>query len=476
MKCRLRKMCREAAAVRAATASAHMSASRRLRVTTACSTATTAKRSLRRVCSRAGHVVCRVSGVSRAASRAGSTSLRGVRCHAPTTFRVKLSSEAWARMTARASDAFCAAKPTSLDSGPRLAIRGRDSMFWRARNDGDAADQSSIAAPGSRRTTETSDPTAARNWPSRKPSDGPARDRKRQQGVAVYPRPVVLGQEREGEVEREDDGRSRQGTVGGVLLEGEVGGRDDGPLQRAPQGPRQPSPPATVAVAVVVTGTSLALHAHQHARQDEQPAAGSHVPRPRRHGVARYPGGLVTAHASGGRVVDADDADGGAEPVVPQPDGPGRQELRRENTQVQRVGQVREEVGRRADDLLERSKVQRLSCEDAMANPNAPPSGYRTPRFPSLNVDNIHDTTPERVYSLYYISDIWVFTLAWHFIVYAVFHLAAVFITMYTHGWRMASWKYLWAVPVMNTWIPFIWSLVSLSILVISSFSMQGGL
>lgn len=84
-----------------------------------------------------------------------------------------------------------------------------------------------------------------------------------------------------------------------------------------------------------------------------------------------------------------------------------------------------------------------------MATPNQPPPGYRTPRFPSLNVETIHDSTEDRMYTLYYIRDIWVFTLTWTIIVYALFHLAVVLIAVATHGWRMSSWKYLWAVPIV---------------------------
>lgn len=84
-----------------------------------------------------------------------------------------------------------------------------------------------------------------------------------------------------------------------------------------------------------------------------------------------------------------------------------------------------------------------------MPYPNIPPQSYQTPRFPSLNVQTIYDTTEDRRFTLYYIRDAWRFTVIWTLIVYALFHLAAVIIAMFAHGGRISSWKYLWAVPVV---------------------------
>ncbi|KJZ72909.1 hypothetical protein HIM_07672 [Hirsutella minnesotensis 3608] len=142
-----------------------------------------------------------------------------------------------------------------------------------------------------------------------------------------------------------------------------------------------------------------------------------------------------------------------------------------------------------------------------MSNPTVPPEGYRTPPFPSLSIFRLSDTTPQRLHTIYYIEDAWRFTLLWTLITYAVFHLGAVAVTFLTHGWKKSSWKYLWAVPgvylamagleavlagtvvglvvgaiykagyyEMNTWIPFTWGLINVLVLVISSFSIQGGL
>ncbi|KFH48951.1 hypothetical protein ACRE_000880 [Hapsidospora chrysogenum ATCC 11550] len=142
-----------------------------------------------------------------------------------------------------------------------------------------------------------------------------------------------------------------------------------------------------------------------------------------------------------------------------------------------------------------------------MEFPAVPPASYRTPRFPSLNVQTIYDTSPDRRYTLYYIDDVWRFTMIWTIIFYALFHLAAVIIATFAHGWGISSWKYFWGVPAvylviaaieavlsgsivgvmlgavynagyyeMNTWIPCTWAGISVLVLIISSFSIQGGL
>ncbi|KAJ9425563.1 hypothetical protein QL093DRAFT_2247073 [Fusarium oxysporum] len=126
-----------------------------------------------------------------------------------------------------------------------------------------------------------------------------------------------------------------------------------------------------------------------------------------------------------------------------------------------------------------------------MALPNTPPPDYQTPRFPSLNVQTLYDTTADKQFTLYYVLDVWRFTLLWTLIIYACFHMG----------------QYLWAVPViylviagleavmagsivglvlgavysagyyeMNTWIPCTWGFINVLVLIISSFSIQGGL
>lgn len=84
-----------------------------------------------------------------------------------------------------------------------------------------------------------------------------------------------------------------------------------------------------------------------------------------------------------------------------------------------------------------------------MAFQNDPPASYKTPTFPSLNVQTLLDTTDDKRFTLYYVLDVWRFTLIWTLILYAVFHMGAVMVAMSTHGWKKSSWKYLWAVPVV---------------------------
>lgn len=138
----------------------------------------------------------------------------------------------------------------------------------------------------------------------------------------------------------------------------------------------------------------------------------------------------------------------------------------------------------------------------------------------------LSDKTPQRLHTIYYIEDAWRFTLLWTLITYAVFHVGAVLVAVLTHGWKKSSWSYLWAVPgvylvvagleavlagsvvglvcvaltrmafwgfeltcadrlgavyragyyEMNTWIPCTWGIINVLTLVISSFSIQGGL
>ncbi|KZZ95871.1 hypothetical protein AAL_04167 [Moelleriella libera RCEF 2490] len=142
-----------------------------------------------------------------------------------------------------------------------------------------------------------------------------------------------------------------------------------------------------------------------------------------------------------------------------------------------------------------------------MSSPGDPPLGYETPSFPSLNVQTLQDRTPQRTYTLYHISDVWKFTVIWTLITYTTFHLGAVFVALFNHGLKGSSWRYLWAIPItylliagvegllagsivglmlgavykagyyeMNTWIPCTWGFINVIVLIISSFSVQGGL
>lgn len=99
-----------------------------------------------------------------------------------------------------------------------------------------------------------------------------------------------------------------------------------------------------------------------------------------------------------------------------------------------------------------------------MIYPGDPPANYETPLFPSLNVKTLLDRTPNRVYTLYYISDVWKFTVLWTLITYAFFHLAAVLIALFNHGLKKSSWRFLWAVPITYLFIAGIEAIIAGSV------------
>ncbi|KAK0753196.1 hypothetical protein B0T18DRAFT_423801 [Schizothecium vesticola] len=134
---------------------------------------------------------------------------------------------------------------------------------------------------------------------------------------------------------------------------------------------------------------------------------------------------------------------------------------------------------------------------------DAAPPGYTTPPFPSLHIP-LQD--PEN--SLYTVRDIWRFTLLWTLILFGLFHLGAAGLALLMQtGKTRVNWKYLGLVPLaygivagaealmagsivglivgasyvagkftMSTWIPFVWGWVNLLVLIVSSFTIQGGL
>ncbi|KXJ94755.1 hypothetical protein Micbo1qcDRAFT_173528 [Microdochium bolleyi] len=132
-----------------------------------------------------------------------------------------------------------------------------------------------------------------------------------------------------------------------------------------------------------------------------------------------------------------------------------------------------------------------------------PPPDYQQPSFPGL-----HWPPRDPEHALYSLSDSWRFTLLWTLILYALFHFGAVGVALLMHiGRPRVAWKFLWAVPAVyaivagfealfagsvvglvvgavyisgcyeiSTWIPFIWGWINVLILIISSFTIQGGL
>ncbi|PGH36158.1 hypothetical protein GX50_01013 [[Emmonsia] crescens] len=130
------------------------------------------------------------------------------------------------------------------------------------------------------------------------------------------------------------------------------------------------------------------------------------------------------------------------------------------------------------------------------------PVNYETPPFPSLYVSL--GFYQDGAQYLYYTSDIWRFTLFWTLLFYIGAHLSAALWAVVMQ-WR--CWKVVWAVPLvytlvaglegllagsvtglilgavyeagnykMTTWIPFSWAAINTLVLILSSFSIQGGL
>ncbi|CAZ85377.1 unnamed protein product [Tuber melanosporum] len=128
------------------------------------------------------------------------------------------------------------------------------------------------------------------------------------------------------------------------------------------------------------------------------------------------------------------------------------------------------------------------------------PPGHVPPSFPSLYWP-INPNPGEAAY-LYIPRDVWKFTLYWTLIVYAAFHLSAGVWAFAMRPSKLSIGVPLFYVVVggieatiagsivgsilgavyqagyfrMSTWIPFVWSVINLLVLLLSSFSMQGGL
>ncbi|KAH6654343.1 hypothetical protein BKA67DRAFT_275800 [Truncatella angustata] len=125
------------------------------------------------------------------------------------------------------------------------------------------------------------------------------------------------------------------------------------------------------------------------------------------------------------------------------------------------------------------------------------------PSFPSL-----YWPAQSCDHAIYYLWDSWRFTTLWTLILYAIFHMGAAGIALGVQvGKHRSTWKYLWTVPIiyafaaaleavisgsivgvlvgavyfngrflMSTWIPFIWGWINVLVLIVSSFTIQGGL
>ncbi|KFY19606.1 hypothetical protein V493_07894 [Pseudogymnoascus sp. VKM F-4281 (FW-2241)] len=134
------------------------------------------------------------------------------------------------------------------------------------------------------------------------------------------------------------------------------------------------------------------------------------------------------------------------------------------------------------------------------------PLDYVAPPFPSLYWP-LH-TQPGVASYLYYVNDIWRFTLYWTLIFYASFHIATATLGVCMQlGKSKKAIKWVWTIPVayaaiagieallagsivglilgavydagyfrMSTWIPLVWSLINVLVLILSAFSIQGAL
>ncbi|KAG9240129.1 hypothetical protein BJ878DRAFT_317351 [Calycina marina] len=137
---------------------------------------------------------------------------------------------------------------------------------------------------------------------------------------------------------------------------------------------------------------------------------------------------------------------------------------------------------------------------------NLAPVDYDTPGFPSLYWP-YGAKTGESNY-LYYTDDIMRYTLYWTLIIYAIFHVSAAgYAVLMQIGKGKSVWKYAWAILGaymiiagvqavmagcfvglilgavynagylrMSTWIPLLWSVINVLVLIVSSFSIHGGL
>lgn len=150
----------------------------------------------------------------------------------------------------------------------------------------------------------------------------------------------------------------RQAVHPSVGIQSHVGSRHNRPLKRPSEAARQRT-------------LIVAFHAHKDTRHDQQMlpslrvfiraldhcscpvVAAQSAPFQRQaFGSLLFILCLEVAHTNCCGIVDADDPDCRTQPIVPLPYGGSRQQLRCENAEVKRVGELREKVSGRADDLL----------------------------------------------------------------------------------------------------------------------------
>ena len=90
-----------------------------------------------------------------------------------------------------------------------------------------------------------------------------------------------------------------------------------------------------------------------------------------------------------------------------------------------------------------------IYCRREFTKRDDVPEGYQTPPFPSL-----HWPPQDADVSLYYISDVWRFTLYWTIIIFGIFHLGAAGVALFMQaGKSTARWKYIWILPFIYAFI-----------------------
>ncbi|KAL8674424.1 MAG: hypothetical protein Q9168_001157 [Polycauliona sp. 1 TL-2023] len=130
------------------------------------------------------------------------------------------------------------------------------------------------------------------------------------------------------------------------------------------------------------------------------------------------------------------------------------------------------------------------------------PNDDKTANFPALYWPI--SVLPGEPQYLYTVQDAWRFTLFWTLIMFEVCHLVA---SSYALAVQWRNWKAMFGVVLvylalagvealmagsvvglllgavykagdfrMSTWIPFIWAIINVLVLILSSFSIQGGL
>ncbi|KAF2751144.1 integral membrane protein [Sporormia fimetaria CBS 119925] len=107
-------------------------------------------------------------------------------------------------------------------------------------------------------------------------------------------------------------------------------------------------------------------------------------------------------------------------------------------------------------------------------------------------------------YHLYDPTDIWRFTLLWTLLLFGVVHLV---VALWACAIQWRNWKLIWITPIvfvvigglealiagsivggllggiyqsgyfkMSTWIPLVWAIINVLVLILSSFAIQGAL